>query len=168
MSDHLRAIHAIKVGRRHRRDLGNIDALAKSISEHGLLHPIVIDEDNNLVAGGRRLEAVQRLGWQDVRVTVVNIADIARGEFAENMDRKDFTLSEAVAIKRVNARAGDEVAKGLASCQKLPRAMLLIRPPPQPAWLGARSKRLRQLWMRLKRSLISSASCSKTWIAAAA
>jgi N6-adenosine-specific RNA methylase IME4 len=100
MTEHLRAIHAIKVGRRHRRDLGDIDALAKSISELGLLHPIVIDENNALVAGGRRLEAVQRLGWQDVRVTVVNIADIARGEFAENMDRKDFTLSEAVAIKR--------------------------------------------------------------------
>jgi N6-adenosine-specific RNA methylase IME4/ribosomal protein S14 len=111
MSDHLRAIGAIKVGPRHRRDLGDIDALAKSISQHGLLHPIVIDENNTLVAGGRRLEAVQRLGWQDVRVTVVNIADIARGEFAENMDRKDFTLSEAVAIKRALEPAEKAAAK---------------------------------------------------------
>jgi len=99
-SDHLRAVDSIKVGLRHRHDMGDINGLAKSISELGLLHPIVVSEDGLLIAGGRRLEAVKRLGWQDVRVTVVNIADMARGEFAENMDRKDFTLSEAVAIKR--------------------------------------------------------------------
>src|SRR5262249_20123630 len=80
MSDHLRAVHSIKVGLRHRRDMGDIDGLAKSISELGLLHPIVVNEDGLLIAGGRRLEAVKRLGWQDVRVTVVNIADVARGE----------------------------------------------------------------------------------------
>jgi hypothetical protein len=43
MSDH---IGAIKVGPRHRRDLGDIDALAKSISQHDLLHPIGMDKDN--------------------------------------------------------------------------------------------------------------------------
>jgi N6-adenosine-specific RNA methylase IME4/ParB-like chromosome segregation protein Spo0J len=100
LHDGLRAVHSIKVGKRHRKDIGDIDALARSISENGLLHPIVVDKDNNLVAGERRLEAVKQLGWKDVRVTAVDIDDIARGEFAENMDRKDFTLSEAVAIKR--------------------------------------------------------------------
>jgi N6-adenosine-specific RNA methylase IME4/ParB-like chromosome segregation protein Spo0J len=94
------AVNAIKIGQRHRKDMGDIDGLARNISELGLLHPIVVNKDNTLVAGERRLEAVKQLGWRDIPVTVVNIADIARGEFAENMHRKDFTLSEAVAIKR--------------------------------------------------------------------
>jgi hypothetical protein len=46
------------------------------------------------------LRAAERLGWGTIPVTVVDLDEIARGEFAENAVRKDFTLSEAVAIKR--------------------------------------------------------------------
>jgi N6-adenosine-specific RNA methylase IME4 len=95
-----RKISDIVVGTRHRRDMGDIDALAKSISEVGLLHPIVVRPDGVLVAGERRLRAAKLLGWETIPVTVVDLAAIARGEFAENAHRKDFTLSEAVAIKR--------------------------------------------------------------------
>jgi N6-adenosine-specific RNA methylase IME4 len=95
-----RAIAAISVGVRHRRDLGDIDALAASIGDIGLLHPIVITPDATLIAGARRLEACKRLGWTHIPVTVVGLDNIVRGEFAENNVRKDFTLSEAVAIKR--------------------------------------------------------------------
>jgi ParB family transcriptional regulator, chromosome partitioning protein len=35
-------LDAIKIGDRIRRDLGDISALAQSIDEHGLLHPIVV------------------------------------------------------------------------------------------------------------------------------
>jgi N6-adenosine-specific RNA methylase IME4 len=98
MSDYLRAIGAIKVGQRHRRDLGDIDALAKSISELGLLHPIVVNRDGTLIAGERRLEACKKLDWKDVRVTVVDIEELVLGEQAENIDRKDFTVEEQVAI----------------------------------------------------------------------
>jgi N6-adenosine-specific RNA methylase IME4 len=108
----LLSIAAIRVGERHRKEMGDIDALARSISENGLLHPIVVSEKNELVAGARRLAACKKLGWSDVRVTVVNIADIARGEFAENIDRKDFTLSEAVAIKRALEPIEKAAAKG--------------------------------------------------------
>ena len=89
-----RATGSIKIGKRHRRDMGDIDALAKSISEIGLLHPIVVTKDNTLVAGERRLAACKRLGWTDVQVTVVDLGEIARGEFAENAIRKDFVPSE--------------------------------------------------------------------------
>jgi N6-adenosine-specific RNA methylase IME4 len=91
---------SIRIGKRHRRDMGDIDGLAQSISESGLLHPIVVNENNKLVAGERRLAACKKLGWSDVRVTVVNIQEIARGEYAENVTRKDFTPSELVAITR--------------------------------------------------------------------
>jgi N6-adenosine-specific RNA methylase IME4/ParB-like chromosome segregation protein Spo0J len=95
-----RAIDSIKIGPRHRRDMGDINALAKSISELGLLHPLVITKDSTLVAGERRLAACQLLVWTDVDVRVIDLDQIIRGELAENTDRKDFTLSESVAIKR--------------------------------------------------------------------
>lgn len=93
-------IFSIRVGTRHRRDLGDVDQLAASIASVGLLHPIVVTPDGALIAGERRLEACRRLGWTDVPVSVIELADIVRGEFCENTIRKDFTLSEAVAIKR--------------------------------------------------------------------
>jgi ParB/RepB/Spo0J family partition protein len=95
-----RATDSIKIGKRHRRDMGDIDALAKSISEIGLLHPIVVTKDKTLVAGERRLAACKQLGWTDVRVTVVDLDKITRGEFAENAIRKDFVPSEIDAIRR--------------------------------------------------------------------
>jgi len=90
----------IIIGERHRRELGDIDGLAASIAEVGLLHPVVVGLDKMLIAGERRLAAAKQLGWSTIPVHVVRLDQIARGEFAENTQRKDFTLSEAVAIKR--------------------------------------------------------------------
>src|SRR5215831_14872214 len=95
-----RAIADIIVGERHRKDMGDITALAASIGELGLLHPVVITPDGQLIAGARRLRAAESLGWTEIPVTVIDLDSVVRGEFAENVHRKDFTLSEAVAIKR--------------------------------------------------------------------
>jgi N6-adenosine-specific RNA methylase IME4 len=80
--------------------MGDVDALARSMADLGLLQPIVIRPDDRLIAGHRRLAAARLLGWTDIPVTVVDLDSVVRGEFAENAVRKDFTLSEAVAIKR--------------------------------------------------------------------
>ena len=96
----LQGVDQIKVGARHRKDMGDIAGLAANIDEVGLLHPIVVRPDGTLIAGERRLRAAQLLGWKTIPVTVIDLDDIVRGEFAENALRKDFTLSEAVAIKR--------------------------------------------------------------------
>src|SRR5262249_40158356 len=56
--------------------------------------------DGQLIAGARRLRAAESLGWTEIPVTVIDLDSVVRGEFAENVHRKDFTLSEAVAIKR--------------------------------------------------------------------
>ena len=95
-----RPVSTIQVGERHRRDMGDVDGLAASINEIGLLHPVVISPDGSLIAGERRLEACKRLGWPSIPVTLIDLDKVVRGEFAENSHRKDFTLSEAVAIKR--------------------------------------------------------------------
>ena len=95
-----RAIDGIVVGKRHRRDLGDIRSLAKSIDAHGLLHPIVVTPDGRLIAGERRLEAYKLLGRKEIPITEVDLAEIVRGELAENADRKDFVPSEIEAICR--------------------------------------------------------------------
>jgi ParB family transcriptional regulator, chromosome partitioning protein len=69
----MRRIDAIAVGVRHRRDLGDIAALAESIGAIGLLHPIVVSQDGLLLAGQRRLEACKMLGWRNVPVTIIEI-----------------------------------------------------------------------------------------------
>jgi ParB/RepB/Spo0J family partition protein len=96
-----RAVADIEVGQRYRHDLGDVQGLAQSIAENGLLHPIPIKPDNTLIAGARRLSAVKLLGWAKVPVTVVNISNIVRGALAENAERKDFLPSEIDAIRRV-------------------------------------------------------------------
>jgi ParB family chromosome partitioning protein len=65
------AIDDIVVGDRHRRDMGDIAALAASIADIGLLHPITVDETGRLLAGARRYAACKLLGWKDIPVNVV-------------------------------------------------------------------------------------------------
>jgi ParB family transcriptional regulator, chromosome partitioning protein len=56
------ALDDIIIGIRHRRDIGDIGSLARSVAEVGLLHPIVIRPDGVLIAGARRLAACKALG----------------------------------------------------------------------------------------------------------
>ena len=118
-------IDSIIIGERHRRDLGDIAELAASIAEVGLLQPIAVTFDGHLIAGERRLRAVELLGWKTIPYTPIpiNLGQIVRGEFAENTCRKDFTLSEAVAIKRAlepleRAKAKERMVAAHASPEK--------------------------------------------------
>ncbi len=85
----------IKVETRFRKNLGNIKELAESIRENGLLQPIGINKDNQLVFGLRRLRAVEKLGWPDI--TTIEV-DCEEGEFIENSFRKDLEIEERVEI----------------------------------------------------------------------
>jgi N6-adenosine-specific RNA methylase IME4 len=93
-------ITTIRVGKRHRKDLGDIRSLARSIAEIGLLHPVVVRPDGVLIAGERRLRAVKLLGWKKVPATVLDLDKVIRGEVAENVFRQDFRPSEMVAIAK--------------------------------------------------------------------
>jgi ParB family transcriptional regulator, chromosome partitioning protein len=99
-TESLRPIASIRIGNRHRKEFGDVAGLAQSIAEVGLLHPIVVSPDGILIAGERRLRAVQQLGWTEVPVTVVNLDNIVSGELAENAARKDFLPSEIESIRR--------------------------------------------------------------------
>ena len=71
-------ISDVKVGQRVRDEFGDMEALAGSIKEHGLLHPIVVDSDYNLIAGCRRLLACERIGLTEIEAKVLE--DISEKE----------------------------------------------------------------------------------------
>lgn len=107
-------IDNIHVGDRHRRDMGDMEALTANIREMGLLQPIGIDEFFNLVYGARRLEACEDLGWKKIPCVVVKLQSILAGEWAENEMRKQFTPSERAAIgKAVEEELGNRRGENL-------------------------------------------------------
>jgi len=54
---------------------GSIDDLKESISKYGLDQPLIINENNRLLSGHRRLKALQELGYEDVPVQVRTFTD---------------------------------------------------------------------------------------------
>lgn len=97
-----RSIGEITTNGRHRKRLGDIEALARSIEEVGLLNPVTITDDGRLVAGHRRLEACKLLGWREVPVQVAASVDSAVSlliaERDENTCREPMRPSELVAL----------------------------------------------------------------------
>lgn len=90
-------ISGIKVGERRREKLGDIKGLAKSIEKYDLLHPIVVDEHLNLVAGERRLRACELLGRTQIeakRLGELSEAELRELELEENTRRKGLTREE--------------------------------------------------------------------------
>src|SRR5436190_497189 len=97
------AIRDIKILARQRKVFGEINDLSNSLARFGLLHPIVIDETNTLIAGHRRILAAMQLGWEDIEVTTRSgLDDLARRELEleENIKRKDLIWHEEVKAVR--------------------------------------------------------------------
>lgn len=66
------AIGEIVRGHSYRRDLDDLDELCESIRERGLLTPPSVTESSVLIAGSRRLAAMERLGYRVTPVWVVH------------------------------------------------------------------------------------------------
>ena len=60
----------------------NVEELARSIAAVGLMNPITVTQDNTLIAGLHRLEAVKLLGWTEIECTISD-ADGLQAELAE-------------------------------------------------------------------------------------
>ena len=56
-------------------NLSSIEELMESINELGLLQPLVIDQNNQIISGNRRFESIKRLGWIDVEVELRVVND---------------------------------------------------------------------------------------------
>ena len=93
-------IEDIKIKKRVRQNLGDMDALKESLRMYGLLNPITLNENNELIAGERRLQAAKALGWMNINAVVLsNItpAEQLELELEENNQRKEFTKEELLA-----------------------------------------------------------------------
>ncbi|MEM7182839.1 MAG: ParB N-terminal domain-containing protein [Spirochaetota bacterium] len=90
-------ISEIKQGKRIRKEIGDIEGLKESMNHIGLLHPIILDLDYNLIAGSRRLEAAKALHWDSIEAKLVDTKDKKTKlmiELQENNTRVDFTPLE--------------------------------------------------------------------------
>lgn len=90
-------ISDIKIGKRIREEIGDLESLQKSIESYGLLNPVIVNQNNELIAGFRRLTSCKNLGWEEVEVNVVETTsefEKLEIESHENFMRKDFTEHE--------------------------------------------------------------------------
>jgi ParB family transcriptional regulator, chromosome partitioning protein len=90
---------------RQRMDQAELDALASSIREHGVLQPVLVTETLDgyqLVAGERRFRASQMAGLERIPAIVRQLADREQLELAlvENLQREDLgPMEEAHAFR---------------------------------------------------------------------
>lgn len=80
-------------------DEESLKELADSISEHGIMHPVIVrpkGERFELVVGERRLRACKMLGWLKIPAILREMSDAAAAELAliENIQRKDLDFFE--------------------------------------------------------------------------
>ncbi|MBQ5317761.1 MAG: ParB/RepB/Spo0J family partition protein [Oscillospiraceae bacterium] len=90
-----------------RREFDDIEALAQSIEQNGILQPLTVrrtDDTFQLVAGERRLRAAKMLGMEVVPCIPVTITERNSAVMAliENIQRRDLTFfDEAEAIAKL-------------------------------------------------------------------
>ncbi|HBG65614.1 MAG TPA: chromosome partitioning protein ParB [Treponema sp.] len=91
-------ISDIKVKKRIRKELGDLEPLKDSLRTYGLLNPITLNARHELIAGERRLEAAKQIGWESINAIVLEreIPDAVQleMELEENNQRKEFTDEE--------------------------------------------------------------------------
>ena len=121
-----------------------LDALAQSIREKGILQPLLVrplaaeEADFELVAGERRWRAAQRVGLHEVPVIIRRITDTEALEIAlvENLQREDLSpLEEAAAYSRLmdefgrtQASLADAVGKSRSHVANTMRLLSLPAP----------------------------------------
>jgi ParB-like chromosome segregation protein Spo0J len=105
-----------------------VDQLAQSMDRIGLRHPITVRAINeisvHLVAGGHRLQAAKKLGWEKIGCVVLEAdkcseVEAELWEIAENLHRADLSkkqrdaqirrYAELIALRDANVQSGQNV-----------------------------------------------------------
>lgn len=136
-------IHLIQASQYQPRvefDEEDLDELAQSIAQHGVLQPVVVRKTEmgyELIVGERRLRACRRLGLTTIPAIVRDYGDKQAAELAliENLQRKDLRLfEEAEGYKRLLDEFGltqEELAARLGKTQSsIANKLRLLRLPP--------------------------------------
>lgn len=140
-------VEAVEIGRVNtRRQWDGIEELAKNIDEIGLLQPIRVARTEAdryvLIAGERRLRAVQQLGWTHIPAIVARAEDVGAWTVemvSENIQRKDLTPWEEAAAYSQLIEAGmtlEDVARYIGRSKGY--VSVLMKLAKQPA--------IRQAW----------------------
>ncbi len=90
-------IKDIKIKKRVRKDLGNLEDLKDSMKIYGLMNPITLNSRYELIAGERRLQSAIQLGWTSINANIIdNLSEVDQleMELEENNQRKEFTNEE--------------------------------------------------------------------------
>ncbi len=111
----------INVDENVRKDFNNLDNLQDSLTEHGMLHPILVSEgdDGNyrVVAGFRRATAARNLKWDEIPATLHDgtAEDAKILQIIENLEREELSPYEtATGLQKLVEAYGltrDELAK---------------------------------------------------------
>ena len=87
----------IVVGERFRKEYDLSEDFLETIKEKGIIQPITLSQNMELVAGGRRLEGAKRVGLDSIPGIMRQIEDeldLRECEYIENAFRKDLTWTE--------------------------------------------------------------------------
>ena len=90
-------IKDIKIKKRVRKDLGNLEDLKDSMRIYGLMNPITLNSRYELIAGERRLQSAIQLGRTSINANIIdNLTEVDQleMEIEENNQRKEFTDAE--------------------------------------------------------------------------
>lgn len=113
-------IGKVTVGKRIRKDYGDITSLADDIEDRGLINPPVVTPDYELIAGERRLRALKKLDYKQIEVRVMSVEDYEHQlkiEISENEERKEFTYSEKMDYAKQLERIEEKKAKDRQTSQ---------------------------------------------------
>lgn len=97
-------LQEITEGSRFRVDYGEHtewSLFVKSIEEKGILQPITLDQNYNLMAGGRRYTAAKQLNLPAIPCLIRESSgdiDLREVELIENIQRKDLTWQEKIKL----------------------------------------------------------------------
>ncbi len=90
-------VDKVNTGNMLRKDMGDLNSLAESIKDKGLINPIVIDSKGNLRRGLRRLSAFKLLGKSKIPCIKVS-GETKLGDrvldFIENVQRQELSWQE--------------------------------------------------------------------------
>lgn len=128
--------HDLQIGDRIRQDVPDIDELADSIRQYGLIQPIVVNQRHELIDGGRRTTALERIlssqttddteptivsfiqsgvltyGVHFIRKETVSVDHLGEQELEANIQRADFTWQEEVlAVDKIHKLKKRSAAK---------------------------------------------------------
>jgi ParB family chromosome partitioning protein len=81
----------------------DVESLKKSITMIGLIHPLTINKQHELIAGGRRFTALKELGYKEVPVNIIENDPLEQElvSIDENLVRKPLTgLEVEVCLNR--------------------------------------------------------------------